>query len=69
MVLDKNITKYIKINERQIICGQNSNGIWYCKELPCDQIDQLDSLIGEVNKVMNKYNNGGKEKEVNSPKK
>lgn len=57
--------KYITIKESKIIAKQTSSGIWYCSELPADTIKELDQLIGDVNKILNKYNNG-KEK---TPKK
>ena len=47
---------YNKINDRQIILGQTSSGIWYCKELPCECVKQAEKRIGELNKVLNKYN-------------
>ena len=50
------LDKYIKINEAMIICGQTSGGLWYCKELPANDTKELDQLIGEVNKILNKYN-------------
>ena len=53
---------YNKINDKQIILGQTSSGIWYCKELPCDCVKQADKKIGEINKVLNKYNQCKKEK-------
>ena len=69
-MFDKSITKYIKINDKQIICGQTSQGIWYCKELPCQEINELDALIGEVNIILNKYNktsnNNNKQKNKNN---
>ena len=55
-MLDKNIQKYISINDRQIIVGQTSSGIWYCKEIPCENCKDADVQIGEMNKVLNKYN-------------
>ena len=48
--------KYITIKESKIIAKQTSSGIWYCSELPADSTKELDGLIGEVNKVLNKYN-------------
>ena len=48
--------QYIQIKDRQIIAGQTSGGIWYCKELPADNPEELKKLIGEVNKILNNYN-------------
>lgn len=59
---------YNKINDKQIILGQTSSGIWYCKELPCDCVKQADKKIGEINKVLNKYNVCKKEKTVSKKK-
>ena len=60
--------KYITIKESKIVAKQTSSGIWYCSELPVDTVYELDNLIGEVNTVLNKYNNG-KEKKKETPKK
>jgi len=51
--------KYIAIKEASIIAKQTSGGIWYCSELPAKNVKELDALIGEVNKVLNKYNKNG----------
>ena len=48
--------KYIVINENNIIVGQTSTGIWYCKELPAHSTQELDLLISTVNGILNKYN-------------
>lgn len=50
------LDRYITINENKIICGQSSGGIWYCKELPAKDTNELDHLIGLVNGILNKYN-------------
>jgi len=55
------LNTYIKINDRQIIAGQTSSGIWYCKELPCNTVKEMNKLIGETNEVLNKYNKPIKE--------
>jgi hypothetical protein len=54
--------KYVKINEKKIVAGQTSSGVWYCKELVAETTTELKLLIGEVNNIMNKYNNEKKEK-------
>lgn len=58
------LDKYIKINERVIIAGQTSGGIWYIKELPAQDTKELDALIGEANRICNKYNQGVKNKKL-----
>ena len=58
------LDKYIQIRERQIICGQNASGVWYCKELPCDNTCELDKKISEINKILNKYNKPNTEKKI-----
>ena len=54
--------KYISIKESNIIAKQTSGGIWYCSELPARTTIELDGLIGEVNKILNKYNSNGVKK-------
>lgn len=54
------LDKYIKINEKQIICGQTSSGVWYCKELPANTTAELRVMIGEVNDILNSYNTDDK---------
>ena len=54
------LDKYIKINEKQIICGQTSSGVWYCKELPANTTAELRVMIGEVNDIFNSYNTDDK---------
>jgi len=54
------LDKYIKINEKQIICGQTSSGVWYCKELPSNTTAELRVMIGEVNDILNSYNTDDK---------
>ena len=60
------LDKYIKINERVIISGQTSSGVWYCKELPAENPKEADVLIGQMNSIYNKYNK--KEKTTTSKK-
>ncbi len=55
------LDKYIKINERVIISGQTSGGVWYCKELPAETTKEADDLIGKMNAIYNKYNKKVKE--------
>jgi len=52
MVLDK----YIRINDRPIVVGQSSSGIWYTKELVANTTAEADKLIGEMNNICNRYN-------------
>ena len=61
--------KYITIKESKIIAKQTSSGIWYCSELPADNVKELDALISEVNVILNRYNNGeGKKPSPKKPK-
>jgi len=48
--------KYVKVNEKRIIAGQTSQGIWYCKEVIAEKTNELKELINEINKIMNEYN-------------
>ena len=48
--------KYISIKESNIVAKQTSGGSWYCSELPARTTRELDDLIGEVNRILNKYN-------------
>lgn len=50
------VNKYIQIKDQTIIVGQNAAGNWYCKELPCESINQLKYMIQEVNKILNEAN-------------
>ena len=61
------LDRYIKISEKQIICGQTSSGIWYCKELPAENTEKLNILIGEVNGILNKYNKMDGSKKPSTP--
>ena len=49
--------KYITIKESNIVAKQTGGGVWYCSELPARTTIELDGLIGEVNTILNKYNN------------
>ena len=60
---------YKTINEKMIILGQTSSGVWYCKELRCDCVKQAEKRIGEINRVLNRYNSCKKEKSPHTPKK
>jgi len=54
--------KYISIKESNIVAKQTSGGVWYCSELPARTTMELDGLIGEVNKILNKYNDNNVKK-------
>ena len=54
-MLDK-ITKYIKIENEKYRVKQNSDGTWICSDLKANTISELDLSIGEINRVLNKYN-------------
>jgi len=60
---------YKTINEKMIILGQTSSGIWYCKELPCHCVKEAEKKIGEINRICNKYNSCKKEKKISKEKK
>lgn len=54
--------KYLTIKESKIVAKQTSSGVWYCSELPADTTQELDLLINDVNRILNKYNNGKQSK-------
>jgi len=56
--------KYIKIESEKYRVKQNSDGTWICSDLKANTIHELDISIGEVNRILNKYN-----KEENNKKK
>jgi len=57
------LDKYIKINEKTIESKQTSNGTWYCSSVTAETTKEMDKLIGELNKIYNRYN----KKEKNTP--
>jgi len=48
--------KYIKIESEKYRVKQNSDGTWICSDLKANTIKELDFNIGEMNRVLNKYN-------------
>jgi hypothetical protein len=56
--------RYIKINEKRIIAGQTSSGIWYCKELIAEDTIELKTVINDVNIILNEFNNETKKEPV-----
>ena len=60
------LDKYIKINEKVIESKQTSSGIWYCSNVTAETPKEMDKLIGELNRIYNKYNK--KEKSPTPPK-
>lgn len=60
--------KYIKVNEKRVIAGQTSSGVWYCKEVVAETSKELEILIGEVNKILNKANTETGKKDVDKKK-
>ena len=58
--------KYIKIEVEKYRVKQNSDGIWICSDLKANTLKELDIYIGEVNKILNKYN---KQNNESKPKK
>ena len=61
------LDKYIKINEKVIESKQTGSGIWYCASVISETTKEMDSLIGELNKIYNKYNK--KDKPTSKPQK
>lgn len=59
------LDRYIKINEKIIESKQTSSGVWYCSSVTAENINEMDHLIGELNKIYNKYN----KKETNNKSK
>jgi len=62
------LDRYIKINEKVIESKQTANGVWYCSSVTAETTKEMDHLIGELNKVYNKYNKGVKDKPSSTPK-
>lgn len=50
------LDKYITIKDKTIIAKQTSTGRWIIDALPADNTKELELLIGEVNRILNKYN-------------
>ena len=48
--------KYIKVEVEKYRVKQNSDGTWICSDLKANTIKELDFNIGEMNRVLNKYN-------------
>jgi len=69
-MLDKNVTKYVTISDPKYTWGQKADGTWYCKEFKSDTIDDGETDIGKINKMLNKFNINKKEKSTpRTPKK
>ena len=51
------LDKYYKIQLSGGLAGQDGKtGFWYCKELQFNDHEDLGVKIGQVNKVLNRYN-------------
>lgn len=50
------LDRYFTIKDKQITAGQTSGGVWYIKELCADTMKELDMLMGEANRICNRYN-------------
>jgi len=51
------LDRYIQKIDANIISGQDGKtGMWYCKELPTKNTKETDKMIGELNRIYNKYN-------------
>ena len=48
--------KYLVFKDKTIIAKQTSSGRWICDQLPAETTKELETLIGEVNRILNKYN-------------
>lgn len=59
--------KYIKVNEKKIIVGQTSSGVWYCKEAVVETTQELKVLIGDINVILNECNIKPKDAEEKQP--
>ena len=57
------LDKYIKINEKVIESKQTSSAIWYCSSVVAETTKEMDGLMGELNRIYNKYNKKEKTKE------
>jgi len=60
------LDRYIKINEKVIESKQTSSGIWYCSSVTSETVKEMDTLIGQLNSIYNKYN---KKEKIPTPKK
>jgi len=56
------LDKFINIKDKKITVGQTSSGYWYCKEADAENTQELKNLIGDINAILNEYNNKAKEK-------
>jgi len=60
------LNRYIIKPESRFVFGQDARTKeWYCKELPTQDMKEADALIGEANRICNKYNKqneGGRNK-------
>lgn len=53
----KELIKYMKASERYIVSGQDGkSGMWYCKELKCDNEAQTRTKISNLNGIYNEVN-------------
>ena len=50
------LDKYLVFKDKTIIAKQTSSGRWICDQLPAETTKELERLIGEVNRILNKYN-------------
>lgn len=61
--------KYIMIRDSKVLFGQNAtSGAWYCKELPANDLKEMDQLMTEANVILNKHNAEKKIKEAKEVK-
>jgi hypothetical protein len=60
------VNKYITIDENGKAGQDGKTGMWYCKEVPFKDEEELDKKIGRINKILNKHNKAQEKK--NAPK-
>jgi len=61
------LDKYIKINEKEIESKQTSSGVWYCSRVSAESVQEMDTLIGQLNEIYNRYNNKKNKKDSPTP--
>ena len=54
--LVKMLDTYKMIQEKDVMVGQTSAGVWYCKELHASDPREAGKLMGEMNRELNKVN-------------
>jgi len=52
----KMLDRYFKIEVEKVKARQNADGTWVCSEVKANSVKELDNMIGEINRILNKYN-------------